>query len=101
MWLQEHEDAHEYLQKLQDCIDSHSPEGKEDCKPMGAAMYGTFVQTITCRTVEYESRKVEGFYQLSVEVAVRRSAMKPSSRNCTLFAIGAMYIAQHVIDHNL
>jgi hypothetical protein len=38
---------------------------------MGAAMYGTFVQTITCRTVEYESRKVDGFYNMMVEVAVR------------------------------
>ena len=69
--MQEHEDAHEFLQKLQDLIDSHGDACKEDCKPVGAAMYGTFVQTITCRTVDYESRKVEGFYQLSVEVGVR------------------------------
>lgn len=69
--LQEHQDAHEFLYQLHEIIDGGGQAGKPASKPMFAAMGGTSVQSIRCQTVDYESRKVEEFTHISVDVQVR------------------------------
>lgn len=67
--LQEHQDAHEHLYQLHNIIDGNEIETCET-KPMFAAMGGTSVLRIRCRTVDYESRRSEPFTHISVDVQV-------------------------------
>lgn len=71
---QEHQDAHEFLYQLHEIIDGCGQAGRPETKPMFAAMGGTSVQSIRCQTVDYESRKVEEFTHISVDVQVRTHA---------------------------
>jgi hypothetical protein len=71
--MQEHEDAHEFLHKLQTKVDAYGPNIKAEYKPMSAAMGGVMVTTFTCSTVDYQSRTIEPFapLQICVDVQVR------------------------------
>eukprot|EP00892_Ulva_mutabilis_P012889 jgi/Ulvmu1/9973/UM059_0022.1 len=65
--VMEHQDAHEHLYQLHNIIDGNEIETCET-KPMFAAMGGTSVLRIRCRTVDYESRRTEPFTHISVDV---------------------------------
>lgn len=62
------------MYQLHEIIDGDGQAGKPATKPMFAAMGGTSVQSIRCQTVDYESRKVEEFTHISVDVQVRTRA---------------------------
>jgi hypothetical protein len=71
--LQEHEDAHEFLHKLQTKVDAYGPNIKPEYKPMSAAMGGVMVHTFTCSTVDFQSCRADPFapLQICVDVQVR------------------------------
>lgn len=93
--LQEHQDAHEFLYQLHDIMDGGGAAGRPETKPMFAAMGGTSVQSIRCQTVDYESRKVEEFTHISVDVQV---CSLPASAPCVTVCVASQQ-AQQEPDH--
>jgi hypothetical protein len=97
--LQEHQDAHEFLYQLHEVIDSHGSADKPGSKPIDAAMGGSSVQIIKCRTVDYESRRTEAFNHISVDVQVHLHLFLLSSCSCDSSAlVRNMFIPLPCID---
>ena len=57
-------------------MDAHGPNVKAEYKPMSAAMGGVMVHTITCSTVDYQSRREDPFAPLQISVDVQARALR-------------------------
>ncbi|KAK9822778.1 hypothetical protein WJX74_007862 [Apatococcus lobatus] len=70
--IREHQDGYEFFTRLQDLVDQHLRDTKQQ-PVMQSVMGGKFAQQIICKGVPFRSEKVEEFFQMSLDVRGKRT----------------------------
>jgi len=73
--LREHQDAFEFLTRLQDLVDQHLSDTRQ-LQVMKTTMGGKFAQQVICRGVSYRSETEQDFMGISVDVRGKRNLLE-------------------------